>query len=435
VYIYIHIHTYTYIHSLALSTQEDEQGMVGSKRPCARAGHCMVAVGNQVVVYGGLCPSGGGQGAGVRALGDLASFHSTGWRHALPKFVSDRKREAATRLLAKLQGLDNHGASRLLDSVHAYRGAAREAYNKALDKPYGDSDDEVEIIDPNIIPLGHNISAQLSVLNQRIDSMVGRIAPERRDLLQMQRHVQLAPIMAKGGLLDITVHTGRDLPKVIMSAHCNTLQRTATHLNCNTHCNYWTSVCTRDAICSKSLCQHAATCRNALQRLATCCNALRHTATLYNTWQHTAAHCNTAKYTGRDLPEVWMSPHCKALQHTATHCNTLQHTATHCNTLQHATTHCNMLKHAATHTAAHWVPSAQVVVSLSLSNSMSAPDLCVCVYTYCSVLQCVAVCCSVLQCVAVCCRVLQCVAVCCRVLQCVAVCCSALQMAKNPTGG
>ena len=34
---------------------------------------------------------------------------------AMPKFVSDRKREAATRLLAKLQGLDDHAASRLLD--------------------------------------------------------------------------------------------------------------------------------------------------------------------------------------------------------------------------------------------------------------------------------------------------------------------------------
>ena len=32
------------------------------------------------------------------------------------------------------------------------------------------------------------------------------------------------------------------------------------------------------------------------------------------------------------------TPHCNALQHTATHCNTLQHTATHCNTLQHTAT-------------------------------------------------------------------------------------------------
>jgi len=57
--------------------------------------------------------------------------------------------------------------------------------DKALDNPYGDDDDEVEIVDPNIIPLSHNISAQLSILNQRIDSMMGRIAPERRDLLQV----------------------------------------------------------------------------------------------------------------------------------------------------------------------------------------------------------------------------------------------------------
>jgi len=115
----------------SLLTQEDERGLVGSKRPCARAGHTMVAVGNDVYMFGGLCPAGGGQGASVRPLGDLASFCSTGWRQAQPKFVSSRKREAATRLLAKLQGLDDHGASRLLDSVHVFRGAAREAYNKA----------------------------------------------------------------------------------------------------------------------------------------------------------------------------------------------------------------------------------------------------------------------------------------------------------------
>jgi hypothetical protein len=36
-----------------------------------------------------------------------------------------------------------------------------------------------------VVPLAHDISAQLSVLNQRIDSMLGRIAPERRDILQV----------------------------------------------------------------------------------------------------------------------------------------------------------------------------------------------------------------------------------------------------------
>jgi hypothetical protein len=36
-----------------------------------------------------------------------------------------------------------------------------------------------------VVPLAHDISAQLSVLNQRIDSMLGRLAPERRDILQV----------------------------------------------------------------------------------------------------------------------------------------------------------------------------------------------------------------------------------------------------------
>jgi hypothetical protein len=40
-----------------------------------------------------------------------------------------------------------------------------------------------------VVPLAHDISAQLSVLNQRIDSMLGRIAPERRDILQVSSRI------------------------------------------------------------------------------------------------------------------------------------------------------------------------------------------------------------------------------------------------------
>jgi len=52
------------------------------------------------------------------------------------------------------------------------------------------------------------------------------------------------------------------------------------------------------------------------------CNTLQHTATHCRTLgQHTATHCNTLQHT---------ATHCRTLgQHTATHCNTLQHTATH----------------------------------------------------------------------------------------------------------
>ena len=73
---------------------------------------------------------------------------------------------------------------------------------------------------------------------------------------------------------------------------------------------------------------------NTLQRTATQCNTRHELYTQHK--QHTATHCNI-------------------LQHTETHCSTLQHTATHCNTLQHTartlyaiqTTHCNTLQHTA----------------------------------------------------------------------------------------
>jgi len=79
------------------------------------------------------------------------------------------------------------------------------------------------------------------------------------------------------------------------------------------------------------------------------CNTLQHTATHRNTLQYPATHHNTLQHT---------ATHRNTLQHTATHCNTLQHTAKHCktpqstakyNTLQHTATHCNTLKHTATH--------------------------------------------------------------------------------------
>ncbi len=42
----------------------------------------------------------------------------------------------------------------LTRSVHAFRGAAREAYNKALENPYGDDDDEAEVaVDGKVLPL------------------------------------------------------------------------------------------------------------------------------------------------------------------------------------------------------------------------------------------------------------------------------------------
>ena len=98
-----------------------------------------------------------------------------------------------------------------------------------------------------------------------------------------------------------------------------------------------------------------------------------------NTLQHTATHCNTLQHTGLIPRRLFESLTCYlahiTLQHTATHCNTLQHTATHginpqktdrfsdvpprthnaathCTTLQHTATHCNTLDSIQ---VMHWV--------------------------------------------------------------------------------
>ena len=47
------------------------------------------------------------------------------------------------------------------------------------------------------------------------------------------------------------------------------------------------------------------------------CKSLQHTATHCNTLQHTATHCNTHQHS---------VTHVNTLENTATHCNTLQHT-------------------------------------------------------------------------------------------------------------
>jgi len=82
---------------------------------------------------------------------------------------------------------------------------------------------------------------------------------------------------------------------MIRRTHCNTLQCTATHCNCN--CNTW-----------------------------------QLTATRGNSLQHTATHCNTMQHSLR-LSQYRAEPNVMTDDgQTATRCNTLQHTATHCNT-------------------------------------------------------------------------------------------------------
>jgi len=196
-----------------LLSQENEEGLVGSKRPVARAGHAACCVGRELLVLGGLCPKGGGS-EGLRPLDDLASLDTSGWRKSIPKVVTERRRLQATRLLARLQGLDDHASSRLLESMHMFKGAARDAYNEALNDPYGEHEEPREDEKSDGLRLSPAISAALSALNMRVDGMLARIAPERAAVHQLQRAIALGPVMAKGGRLRVHVHSGRDLPKM-----------------------------------------------------------------------------------------------------------------------------------------------------------------------------------------------------------------------------
>ena len=90
--------------------------------------------------------------------------------------------------------------------------------------------------------------------------------------------------------------------------------------------------------------------------------------------------------------------------------STVQRTATQRNTVQHSATQCNTVQHS----ASHLTKSAELVLTLRMSERATTPGGPAGPLSSC----CVAVCCSVLQRVAVCCSVFQCVAVCCGVWQC-----------------
>jgi hypothetical protein len=140
--------------------QEVENGMVGSKRPCGRAAHCMYASGSEIYVSGGLAADGK---KGIHSLEDVASFDATTWRRYVPKVVSQRHRQGATRLLAKLQGLDDHSSSRLLESMSAFKGKAREVYDELLNDPFAtlEENEEIKSNDDGIVVLSPELSAQV----------------------------------------------------------------------------------------------------------------------------------------------------------------------------------------------------------------------------------------------------------------------------------
>jgi len=54
----------------------------------------------------------------------------------------------------------------------------------------------------------------MSSLSSRIDTILGRIDPQRALTHRMQRAVTLGPVLSKGGVLHVDVVCGRDLPKM-----------------------------------------------------------------------------------------------------------------------------------------------------------------------------------------------------------------------------
>ena len=177
-----------------------------------------------------------------------------------------------------------------------------------------------------------------------------------------------------------------------------------------------------------------------------------------NTLQHTATHCNTLQHTATVYPRQKFAFQRNECIFTLCECDTQrtpQHSATHCDTHTHMQ---HIATHSATHILIYLrrkfafqrderiftlrERDTQRILLVMLTLNLSLYVVRVSEHMCCSVLQCVAVCCSVLQCVAVCCSncvsrhadnapqpvcikgarayVLQCVAVCCRVLQCVA---------------
>lgn len=158
--------------------QEVENGMVGSKRPCGRAAHCMYASGSEIYVSGGLAADGK---KGIHSLEDVASFDATTWRRYVPKVVSQRHRQGATRLLAKLQGLDDHSSSRLLESMSAFKGKAREVYDELLNDPFAtlEENEEIKSNDDGIVVLSPELSAQV----RPMDTFVSFLAASPSSLI------------------------------------------------------------------------------------------------------------------------------------------------------------------------------------------------------------------------------------------------------------
>jgi len=127
--------------------------------------------------------------------------------------------------------------------------------------------------------------------------------------------------------------------------HIRTLSLSHTHTH--THSNYLKHAHTHAHT-------HVAACLGmgeAREELSAHCNTLQHTATHCNTLQHTTTH-GEGMYANMSFTHTHTCTHTHYLRHAHTHraaclgmrearevfsrhCNTLQHTATHCNTLQH----------------------------------------------------------------------------------------------------
>jgi len=120
-----------------------------------------------------------------------------------------------------------------------------------------------------------------------------------------------------------------------VTPRCNTLQHSATHIRAYQRVKSSRNCCSEAAFlkkrtiiraCQRVKAHHAATRCIKLPHTFAHTNVLTHT-----TLQHAASNCNTHSR----IPTCWRHT---TLQHTASNCNTLQHTFAHANVSRQATT-------------------------------------------------------------------------------------------------
>ena len=134
--------------------------------------------------------------------------------------------------------------------------------------------------------------------------------------------------------------------------HCNTPERTGTHLWVIRRSSRTFKLKHAGENCSGAYATRTVSYCNTLQNAATRCNTLQHTAARHNTLQRTATHlcvlrfsfCKFELYHAADGSSGALVA--ARMSRSASLCNMLQHTVTHCNIQQHIATHLWVICHS-----------------------------------------------------------------------------------------